>query len=303
MRFEVPGRIGPAGELEPLDEAEIERVVAEVAEAEPESVAICLLFSYLDPSHEERLAAALREAIPGTARLDLERGAAAISRVRALLDHGDRRLPLPASRPLSDGARRRSRRGRAAGAAGDAVLRRRRPGRRGRPRRRLERPLGPRRRRGRGRPAGEDLGRGQRARLRHGRHLLRRLRDRRGPGPPHRCPPARRPGDPAADGRCPHGRGRRWVDRLARPRRRPAGRPPLGRRRPRAGLLREGRRSADGDRRKPQPSATWPPTRGWPATSLSTPAPRRRRSRSSARRSASRRSSAPRASSGSQTRR
>ena len=57
MRFEAPGRIGPAGELEPLDEAEIERVVADVAEAEPESVAICLLFSYLDPCHEERLAA------------------------------------------------------------------------------------------------------------------------------------------------------------------------------------------------------------------------------------------------------
>ena len=66
MRFEVPGRIGPTGELEPLDEAEIERVVADVAEAKPDSVAICLLFSYLDPSHEERLAAALREATPGT---------------------------------------------------------------------------------------------------------------------------------------------------------------------------------------------------------------------------------------------
>ncbi len=66
MRFEAAGRVGPAGELEPLTEAEIGRVVAAVAEAEPESVAICLLFSYLDSSHEERLAAALRETIPAT---------------------------------------------------------------------------------------------------------------------------------------------------------------------------------------------------------------------------------------------
>ncbi len=65
MRFEAPGRIGPAGELQPLGEDQLERVVAEVAGVEPESVAVCLLFSYLDPSHEQRLAAALRDAIPG----------------------------------------------------------------------------------------------------------------------------------------------------------------------------------------------------------------------------------------------
>jgi N-methylhydantoinase A len=64
MRFEAPGRIGPEGELEPFTDAEVEAVAAAVAEAEPESVAICLLFSYLDGSHEERLAARLREVIP-----------------------------------------------------------------------------------------------------------------------------------------------------------------------------------------------------------------------------------------------
>ncbi len=66
MRFEASGRIGPEGELEPLTDAEIERVAAEVRASEPESVAVCLLFSYLDGSHEERLAARLREALPGT---------------------------------------------------------------------------------------------------------------------------------------------------------------------------------------------------------------------------------------------
>jgi N-methylhydantoinase A len=65
MRFEAAGRIGPGGELEPLDDAEIDRVAAAVAAEEPESVAICLLFSYLDASHEERLAVRLRELLPG----------------------------------------------------------------------------------------------------------------------------------------------------------------------------------------------------------------------------------------------
>ncbi len=65
LRFEAAGRIGPDGELEPLDDAEVDRVAGAVAAAEPESVAICLLFSYIDPSHEERLAMRLREVLPG----------------------------------------------------------------------------------------------------------------------------------------------------------------------------------------------------------------------------------------------
>jgi N-methylhydantoinase A len=44
-----------------LDGAEIERVVAAVAEVEPESVAVSLLFSYANDDHERRLCAALEE--------------------------------------------------------------------------------------------------------------------------------------------------------------------------------------------------------------------------------------------------
>ena len=33
-------------------------------ELDPESVAVCLLFSYLDPSHEERIAGAIRSRLP-----------------------------------------------------------------------------------------------------------------------------------------------------------------------------------------------------------------------------------------------
>ena len=64
MRFEVGGRIGPEGELEPLLEAGIDRLLSQLGPSEPESVAVCLLFSYRDHSHEERVAARVREAIP-----------------------------------------------------------------------------------------------------------------------------------------------------------------------------------------------------------------------------------------------
>ncbi len=65
LRFEVTGRLGPSGaEWEPLDTADLARVVAQVAEAGVESVAVSLLHSYADPAHEARVVAALREALP-----------------------------------------------------------------------------------------------------------------------------------------------------------------------------------------------------------------------------------------------
>jgi N-methylhydantoinase A len=64
LRIGVDERVGPDGVAEPLEDAELERVVAVVDELDCEAVAICLLFSYLDDSHEARLAAALRGAYP-----------------------------------------------------------------------------------------------------------------------------------------------------------------------------------------------------------------------------------------------
>lgn len=59
-RVEVRERLDAAGApLLPLDDAEIARVVAEVAALRPEAVAICLLHSYANPAHERRLAEAL----------------------------------------------------------------------------------------------------------------------------------------------------------------------------------------------------------------------------------------------------
>ena len=62
----VAERIGAGGVVQTLVPAEIERVVQEVTTRQPAAVAICLLFSFADPTHERLLAAALRDALSGT---------------------------------------------------------------------------------------------------------------------------------------------------------------------------------------------------------------------------------------------
>src|SRR5205809_4469819 len=54
----VRERIGPAGVLEELD-------LDSLPELEAEAVAVCLLFSFRDPSHERAVAAELRRRLPG----------------------------------------------------------------------------------------------------------------------------------------------------------------------------------------------------------------------------------------------
>jgi N-methylhydantoinase A len=64
LRFEAIERVGPEGVVEPLADSEVERLAAAVEASGADSIAICLLFSYLDPSHEQRIAAALRRRLP-----------------------------------------------------------------------------------------------------------------------------------------------------------------------------------------------------------------------------------------------
>jgi N-methylhydantoinase A len=64
LRVAVAERVGPEGVIEPLSEDELVRVVSEVRRSGAESVAICLLFSYLEPSHERRIAERLRAELP-----------------------------------------------------------------------------------------------------------------------------------------------------------------------------------------------------------------------------------------------
>jgi N-methylhydantoinase A len=64
LRFEASERVGPSGVVEPLSADEPERLVRSIAESGAESVAICLLFSYVDPSHERLIAERLRRELP-----------------------------------------------------------------------------------------------------------------------------------------------------------------------------------------------------------------------------------------------
>ena len=64
LRFEAVERIGPAGTIEPLAEDEPQRLAELIRDSGAESVAICLLFSYLDPAHERALAEHLRRELP-----------------------------------------------------------------------------------------------------------------------------------------------------------------------------------------------------------------------------------------------
>ena len=58
-------RMGPRGVVDPLGDDEVARVAAAVRARRPEAVAVSLLFAFLHPTHEQRLAAALRIALPG----------------------------------------------------------------------------------------------------------------------------------------------------------------------------------------------------------------------------------------------
>jgi N-methylhydantoinase A len=65
LRFEASERVGPEGEIDPLAGDEVQRLTDLVHGSGAEAVAICLLFSYLDPAHERVLAEHLRGELPG----------------------------------------------------------------------------------------------------------------------------------------------------------------------------------------------------------------------------------------------
>jgi N-methylhydantoinase A len=67
-RFEITGRVGADGGIVvPLAEDEIEGLIAALHAARVQAVAVCLLFSFLNPEHERRLGRRLRAGLPGVA--------------------------------------------------------------------------------------------------------------------------------------------------------------------------------------------------------------------------------------------
>ena len=64
-RFELRERVSSTGEIvTPLTEEAVNRLVANVVEAEPEAVAVCLLFDFLNDLNERKVGMALRAAMP-----------------------------------------------------------------------------------------------------------------------------------------------------------------------------------------------------------------------------------------------
>ena len=65
---EVVERVSAAGEiLQPLDEAALKSTIRQLAIQSPQSVAVCLLFSFLRPEHEQRVRAIIAQEMPGCA--------------------------------------------------------------------------------------------------------------------------------------------------------------------------------------------------------------------------------------------
>ncbi len=68
LRFPVPERLNAAGEaILPLDEEAVAGIARRLAAHEVESAAVGLLHSYVNPAHEQRVAAILRKALPDLA--------------------------------------------------------------------------------------------------------------------------------------------------------------------------------------------------------------------------------------------
>lgn len=68
LRFEIEERIGPEGQvIRPLRDVSLAALIEAIrAEEGIEAIAVCLIFSYLNADHEQRLARELRKAFPDT---------------------------------------------------------------------------------------------------------------------------------------------------------------------------------------------------------------------------------------------
>ena len=93
----------------PLSDAEISNVCKQVAGFNPEAIAVCFLHSYVDPTHEQIMGKALRQAFPQGLYHAEPRNPAPIPRIRAHLDHGGellwRAARLDLSQPAEQAAR------------------------------------------------------------------------------------------------------------------------------------------------------------------------------------------------------
>ena len=272
-RFGAPERTGPKASLRALDDPAAARRRRRRAASPSPSRSACCTATATPRTSSRRRGAARTDA--GRARVALARGRGDVPRVRAGGDDRARRRPLPPARRLPRALRAAPGRGLPAPAimqscGGLATL--------DRPRAHAALTVltGPAGGAAGAAWAAPAAGRARRAVLRHGRDVVRRLRDRGRRRARDRRPARRRAPARAADARPPHRRRRRRLDRLARPGRRAAGRP-----------------ASAGAGPGPPPTATAAPSRRSPTrTSCSACSARTRRSRARSR-STARRPSAP----------
>ena len=256
-RFEITERIDAQGAVvTPLAEAELPALIEAIRAAGLQTVAVSLLFSFLNDTHERRIGAALRAALPDVAVYlscevlpeirEFERASttAVCAYVGPLLRSYLDRLQRAASGSWVAGAARDGLVGRRVRHRRGVAAARRRGGIRSR-RRRDRRVAG----RAAAGPAEPDL-------VRHGRHdgesqRHRRWRDRghrgirsRRRGECETLDARHRPSDPRAGDRPRGGQRRRWLDRLDRSRRRAESRAAQRRRRSGPGGIRRRRHAA-----------------------------------------------------------
>jgi N-methylhydantoinase A len=65
LRFGAPERMGPRGPVRELDESATGQLLEQLAEAQPQAVAVVLLHSYSHPRHEQRLGELIAKRLPG----------------------------------------------------------------------------------------------------------------------------------------------------------------------------------------------------------------------------------------------
>ena len=100
--IEINGRLNAHGEvLTPLDEPR--RAIKYLAAKKPAAIAVCLIHSYANPTHERKIAQMLQRQLPGL-RGAVLRGLARF-RIRARFDHADLRICRSDAGRLSGPAR------------------------------------------------------------------------------------------------------------------------------------------------------------------------------------------------------
>jgi N-methylhydantoinase A len=66
LSYEIPGRIlADASEMRPLDEGRVVDILQELKAKDVEAIAVCLLWSIINPAHEDRVGELIAEHLPG----------------------------------------------------------------------------------------------------------------------------------------------------------------------------------------------------------------------------------------------